>query len=85
MACCIGTGRPSFGHATKQAKVLYLIAEGVPGFSERIQSWEQYNGVSTKGLVTFLPVPIQFMKRRGRCRFAMLLNHYRYDLTFFDT
>lgn len=44
------------------AKVLYLIAEGVPGFSERIQSWEQYNGVSTKGLVTFLPVPIQFMK-----------------------
>ena len=57
-----------FGHPIKQAKVLYLIAEGVPGFGQRIATWEKYNRVSTKGWVTFLPVPIQFMKdvRRDR-------------------
>jgi hypothetical protein len=85
MACCIGTGRPWFGHATKQAKVLYLIAEGVPGFAQRITTWEQYNNVSTKGLVTFLPVPVQFMKDVDVLALAMLLDNHRYDLAFYDT
>jgi RecA-family ATPase len=85
MACCVGTGKPWFGHATKQAKVLYLIAEGVPGFAQRIATWEAYHGLSTKGWVTFLPVPIQFMKQVDVLGFAMLLDKYRYDLAFFDT
>jgi RecA-family ATPase len=85
MACRIGTGTPWFGHTTKQAKVLYLIAEGIPGFGQRIATWEQYNGLSTKGWVTFLPVPIQFMKDVDVLALAMLLDKYQPDLMIFDT
>jgi RecA-family ATPase len=85
MACRIATGTPWYGHATKQAQVLYLIAEGVPGFAQRIATWEAYHGLSTKGWATFLPVPIQFIKEVDVLAFAMLLEKYRYDLAIFDT
>jgi hypothetical protein len=85
MACRIGTGTPWFGHATKQAQVLYLIAEGVPGFGQRIATWEQYHGMSLKGLVTFLPVPIQFLNDVDVVAFGRLLDKHRYDLVFYDT
>ena len=59
MACCVGTGRDWFGNPVKQGKVLYLIAEGASGFSDRIETWEEYYGTDATN-VTFLPVPIQF-------------------------
>jgi hypothetical protein len=85
MACRIATGTPWYRHATKQAKVLYLIAEGVPGFGQRIATWEAYNGLSTKGWATFLPVPVQFLKDVDVLALAMLLDKRRPDLVFFDT
>jgi hypothetical protein len=85
MACRIATGTPWYGNATKQAKVLYLIAEGVPGFGQRIATWEAYNALSTKGWATFLPMPVQFMKDVDVLAFAMLLEKHRPDLVIFDT
>jgi hypothetical protein len=85
MACRVGTGTPWYGHTTKQGKVLYLIAEGVPGFGQRIATWEQYYGLSTKGWVDFLPVPVQFLKDVDVLALAMLLDKRQPDLVFYDT
>ncbi|MCA0377560.1 MAG: AAA family ATPase [Gemmatimonadetes bacterium] len=38
-ACCIATGRPWFGRATKLASVLYVAAEGFSGIPKRVQAW----------------------------------------------
>jgi hypothetical protein len=72
MACCVGTGRPGYGNAVKQGKVLYLIAEGASGFSDRIETWEMYNNADATGC-TFLPVPIQFIKEVDVAAFGLLL------------
>jgi hypothetical protein len=85
MAACVGTGKPWYGHSVKQGKVLYLIAEGVPGFAQRVDTWEQYNGLSTQGAVTFLPVPIQFINEIDVAAFGLLMDRHRYDLVLFDT
>src|SRR5215217_7853525 len=60
MACCMGTGREWFGHQVTRSKVLYLIAEGAAGFSDRIETWEDYHGEDADNVI-FLPVPVQFL------------------------
>jgi hypothetical protein len=52
--------------------VLYLIAEGASGFSDRIETWEMYNNADATGC-TFLPVPIQFIKEVDVAAFGLLL------------
>jgi hypothetical protein len=71
-ACCIATGRPWFGHHVTKGKVLYLIAEGVSGFSDRIEAWEEYYGEDADG-VTFLPVPVQFINDTDFAAFGQLV------------
>ncbi|OYN77474.1 helicase RepA family protein [Mycolicibacterium sphagni] len=41
LAACVATGRPWQGRKTKQAKVLYVAAEGAQGFDKRLAAWEQ--------------------------------------------
>jgi hypothetical protein len=84
IACCIGTGRVWFGHQVTKGSVLYLIAEGASGFSDRIETWEEFYG-TTATSVTFLPVPVQFMKDIDVVAFGMLLGKYRPDLVVIDT
>jgi hypothetical protein len=84
MACRVATGTHWYGHATKQGKVLYLVAEGASGFSDRIETWEMYNELDAIGC-TFLPMPIQFMKEIDVAAFGLLLDKHRYDLVFLDT
>jgi RecA-family ATPase len=83
-ACCIGTGRDWFGHKVTKGTVLYLIAEGASGFSDRIETWETHYGIEATN-VTFLPLPIQFMKDIDVVALGMLLDKYRYDLVIIDT
>jgi RecA-family ATPase len=64
--------------------VLYLIAEGASGFSDRIETWEMYNKADATGC-TFLPVPIQFIKEVDVAAFGLLLDRHRYDLVVIDT
>jgi hypothetical protein len=84
IACCVGNGRPWFGNAVKQGKVLYLIAEGASGFSDRIETWEQFNRLDAAN-VTFLPVPVQFMDDIDVGAFGQLLVERKPDLTILDT
>jgi hypothetical protein len=84
MACCIGTGREWFGHQVTKGKVLYLIAEGVSGFSDRIETWEEYHGEDAENVI-FLPVPIQFLSDVDVDAFGQLLVDLQPDITFIDT
>lgn len=84
MACRVATGTPWYGHPVKQGKVLYLVAEGASGFSDRIETWEHYNEMDAVE-ATFLPVPIQFIQEIDVAAFGLLLDRHRYDLVFLDT
>lgn len=61
-ACSLATGRAWQGRKTEKVKVLYVVAEGVAGFSERTKAWEtawQYK--LDDDSITFLPVPVNLM------------------------
>ena len=40
LGCCVATGTPWHGHEVAQGTVLYLIAEGASGLSQRVEAWE---------------------------------------------
>jgi RecA-family ATPase len=84
IACCVGNGRPWFGNTVKQGKVIYLIAEGPSGFSDRIETWEEFNRLGAAN-VAFLPVPVQFMNDIDVGAFGQLLTWMKPDLTIIDT
>ena len=44
IACRVALGLTWFGIPCRQAKVLYIAAEGASGMRERMQAWCQYNG-----------------------------------------
>jgi hypothetical protein len=64
--------------------VLYLIAEGVSGFSDRIETWEEYHHEDADNLI-FLPVPVQFLNDVDVSAFGQLLVDIQPDITFIDT
>jgi hypothetical protein len=84
IASCIGTGLPWFGHNVTQGKVLYIIAEGAGGFSDRVETWEQFNGTIAKN-VTYLPIPVQFLDDIDVAALGQLMWRHRYDVVVFDT
>lgn len=61
-ACSVATGRSWQGRATKRAKVLYVVAEGVAGFAGRLDAWELGWQTSIDDeWMRFLPMPINLM------------------------
>lgn len=63
-ACSVASGRPWQGRVTKQAPVLYVVAEGVAGFARRLDAWEV--GWQTKlqdEWIRFLPMSVNLMTR----------------------
>lgn len=50
-ALCIATGTPWHGHDVTQAKVLYVVGEGLHGTSSRYHSWLEHHEIGvTKGV-----------------------------------
>jgi hypothetical protein len=45
MACSVATGTPFLGLEVKQARVLYIVGEGVRGIPQRFRAWEKAWGV----------------------------------------
>jgi hypothetical protein len=50
LAACIGAGIPWHGTKVQQAKVLYVVAEGVRGIKRRVRSWEALNKRAMTGV-----------------------------------
>jgi len=64
--------------------VLYLIAEGASGLSQRVDAWELANGRKADD-VMFLPVPVQLMKDIDVTAFALVLKDVQPMLAILDT
>ena len=64
--------------------MLYLIAEGAAGFSDRIEAWEEYYRLDAAN-VTFLPVPIQFKSDLDVAAFGRLIQNLTPDVVVIDT
>jgi hypothetical protein len=86
IGCCVATGIAWHGFNVAQSTVLYLIAEGVSGLSQRVDAWEAANSVEATGIV-FLPVPVQMADPKGvdLAAFRMLLSDIKPGLVIIDT
>jgi hypothetical protein len=86
VGCCVSTGTDWHGHAVTQGTVLYLIAEGASGLSQRVDAWEAAYDREATGII-FLPVPIRMADPYGVdvAAFRMLLVEIRPALTIIDT
>lgn len=56
IACRVALGLSWFGIPCRQAKVLYIAAEGASGMRERMQAWCLHNGHSLEALSEYLYV-----------------------------
>lgn len=86
IGCCVATGTDWHGKPAAQGVVLYLIAEGASGISQRVDAWEAANGLEAKGIV-FLPSPVQLGKTEhiDVAAFRMLLHAIQPALVIIDT
>jgi hypothetical protein len=87
IACCIATGTPWHSHAiTGAGTVLYLIAEGASGLSQRVDAWT-INHNKPADNVLFLPVPVQMADTYSVdvAAFSMLLKTLQPVLVVIDT
>jgi hypothetical protein len=86
IACCVTTGTAWHGHQVEQGPVLYLIAEGASGLSQRVDAWETANQCKVTG-VTFLPIPVQIGKPNtvDVAAFTLLLQDIKPVLVIIDT
>jgi hypothetical protein len=86
LGCCVATGTDWHGNKVAEGPVLYLIAEGASGLSQRVDAWEAANSTEATGIV-FLPVPVQM----GRpdtvdvAAFRLLLRNIEPVLVIIDT
>lgn len=61
-AACVASGKAWQGQKTEQAKVLYVVAEGVAGFSGRLEAWQVgWRAIVDDEQIAFLPVPVNLM------------------------
>jgi hypothetical protein len=88
LACCMAAGVPWLGHDVTQGSVLYMIAEGAAGLSDRVDAWILANGQHAERLrsrLSFLPVPVQLMVGRDVAAFQQLINDLEPALIIIDT
>lgn len=84
-ACSVATGRPWQGRPTQQARVLYVVAEGVAGFAGRLDAWEVgWQSKISDQQMTFLPMPINLMTGDVD-NLVRLVNADRYEFIVLDT
>lgn len=84
-ACCVATGRSWQGRPTERARVLYVVGEGVAGFSSRLDAWEVgWRQKIEDGWLRFLPMPVNLMTREVD-ELIGLVNGGGYGMIVLDT
>lgn len=87
VACCVATGTPWHNHhIAHTGTVLYLIAEGVSGLSQRVDAWSIEHNKPADNLL-FLPIPVQMKDTNSVdvAAFGMLLKTLQPVLIIIDT
>ncbi|MBW0115405.1 AAA family ATPase [Pseudonocardia abyssalis] len=88
MACHVALGRTWRGNRVDQGLVLYIVAEGISGFQQRVRAWEQEfnNGARIpKSQLMILPKPVQVGDPNEWAPFIALVAKYRPALIVLDT
>jgi hypothetical protein len=84
MAACVGAGIEWHGKRTVQAKVLYIIAEGLRGIKRRVRAWEAHNRRPMEG-VHFYPRAVQIARPEEMRPLIAFAKRGNYELVIFDT
>jgi len=84
LACSVATGTPWHDHPVKPGRVVYIIAEGASGLSQRIDAWSIAHGVPVSELL-FLPVAVQLFTGGDVDPFCRLVAELRPALVVIDT
>lgn len=85
MAACVGAGIPWAGkYKTVQAKVLYVVAEGVRGIKRRVRAWEALNKRSMTG-VHFYERAVQLGDRKEVSTLIRTAKRGGYEFIILDT
>lgn len=84
LACSIATGTPWHDHPVKPGRVVYVIAEGASGLSQRIDAWSIMHGLPVNE-VLFLPVAVQLFSGGDVAPFCRLITELAPALVVIDT
>lgn len=85
IACCIATGTTWHNNQTEPGTVLYIIAEGASGLSQRVDAWMQHQHHTTIPNLKFLPIAVQLTEETDLTALGMLLADTQPDLVIIDT
>ncbi|MFI0262528.1 AAA family ATPase [Streptomyces sp. NPDC017056] len=84
MAGCVGTGERFFGHGTRAARVLYIVAEGASGTRARVRAWEDLHGRRMDG-VYWYPRAVQVGDAEQMRSLLAYCVTYGFGLVILDT
>lgn len=85
MAACVGAGIPWCGkYRTEQAKVLYVVAEGVRGIRRRVRAWEALNKRPMIG-VQFYERAVQLGDRKDVSKLIRTAKRGGFEFIILDT
>src|SRR5690606_1185636 len=84
LAACVGQGMEWHGKKVVQARVLYVVAEGVRGIKRRVRAWEALNKRSMTG-VQFYDRAVQLGDRNDVARLIRTAKRGNFEFIILDT
>jgi hypothetical protein len=88
-ACCVATGLPWLGHATRKGRVLYIALESFHGILRRQEAWRVWHGKSKADLddLRFATVPVNFAETEDIAKTLadLAAQNFHPDLVVIDT
>lgn len=84
-ALCIATGTPWHGHEVQQAKVLYLLGEGLFGTNARYRAWKTHHEVEKIPNIVWGPRAVDIQQASGRRELMMAIQKAEPTFTILDT
>lgn len=85
-AAHIATGRDWHGHATRGGRTLYVAAEGIGFFDDRLSAWEQFNGEDVDdAMLEYVESGFELTDPRAVEHMKALVAERAYDLVVLDT
>jgi len=84
-ALSVATGQPWMGRSVKQAKVVYVAAEGARGMQKRVKAWMEKRGITQIDQVYFVPEPIELLDEDHIKALSRHLAEQKPEFIVFDT
>lgn len=87
MARAIASGAPFFGRKTKRGRVLYVAAEGVAAFGDRVRAWNDAHRSLTvpPNAITYVEAGVNLQVEESLAQVRELIETGEYSLVILDT